>query len=214
MTDESRGKTDLTIGTDKVRLVDGKLVIQSHCDMIDWRATKYRKTLVIFNERTYFLARKSKLEDGSFQYRLEQLLEDYHDLPARTIVYDEEYVRERDALHKEVRKRRKIWMVLVFMQPLLGFLPFSMKDWLQDRYNLDPVSMTSYSLFLEYLFVALASSLYVIHLFTLALGRWFGYAPAVIILVLIDIIIRYHDVLAETNRPFGFYEWIFRMRLK
>lgn len=214
MEEGGREAKDLEVGSDRILFKEGHLIIHSRCDMIDWRATKYRKTLVLFNGVTYFLDRKSQLPDGMFHYKLERLKGDYHDIPSKIVPYDEAYVLERDAFYRKLEKRRKTWMILRFTQPLLGFLPSSVKEKLHDTYGLHPVTMTAYSLFLEYLFVLLASTLFVIHLFTRALGSLFDFAPVAVIVTLLDAMIRYNCVFSEMDVPFGFYEWIFKVSLR
>jgi hypothetical protein len=207
-------KPDLTVGGDSVLFKDGEVVIYSSYDMEDWKVTKYRKAAIFFKDKKYFLTRKSKLEDGTFRYKLKEWPEDHVDLPSKSIVYDEEYVAERDTIHIKVERIKKISLLMKIIYPLLGFLPSRLKERLQDKYGVDPVNTTGFSLFIEYLFAALVSCLYVIQLFTRGLPSWFDYSPTVVILVVLDAVIRWHDLLGEAASPYGFYEWIFKLRLK
>ncbi len=207
-------KPDLMVGSDSVFFKEGEVVIYSSYDMEDWNVTKYRKAAIFFKDKAYFLTRKSKLQDGIFRYKLKEWPEDHVDLPSKSIIYDDEYVAERDTIQIKVEKIKRISLIMRMVQPLVGFLPSRMKESLQDRYGIDPVTTTGYSLFIEYLFVTLIVCLYVIQIFTRIFPFWFDYSPVVVILVILDAIIRYHDVLGEAVSPYGFYEWIFKLRFK
>ncbi len=209
-----RPKPDLTIGSDSVLFKEGEVVIYSSYDMEDWKVTSYRKAAIVFKDKTYFLVSKSMMEDGTFRYKLREWPEDHVDLPSQSIVYDEEYVAERNDYYIKAERLKKVSILMIVIQPLLGFLTSSQKRKLQKEYGIEPVAVTNYSLFLEYLCLVSLSSSYVIQIFTRIFPSWFNYAPVVILVLLVDTIIRYHHILGESVYPYGFYEWIFKLRLK
>src|SRR6185503_10061668 len=93
------------VGTDKVLVKeDGTVVVHASSPMADWRATRYRKTAVVFEDRTYLVASRTALPGGWFRYVLEPWPEDLHDSPARTVVYGEAYVLEREEKRRGQRR--------------------------------------------------------------------------------------------------------------
>src|SRR5262249_38763211 len=137
------------VGSDSLMFKDDRLLVHASCEMPDWKATRYRKTAVVFREQTYFVASRMSLPGGGWRYVLEPWPEDHHDVPGNTVHYDEAYVLERDALHREQRHVEAKAMGLVLLTWLLGFLPSETKLRLNERYAIHPLTVTEKSLFLE-----------------------------------------------------------------
>src|SRR5688500_12356791 len=110
------------VGSDRVRLRDASVVVDSRADMPDWEFRDYRRTAILFRDRQYFVGEKRLLPGGSYRYVL-QPWEDPGELPGRTIVYDAEYAIARDAAARTTARRDGVSAALLFVSPLLGFLP-------------------------------------------------------------------------------------------
>ncbi len=176
--------------------------------MPDWKATRYRKTAVVFEERTYFVASRTALSGGVWRYVLAPWPDDLHDAPGRTIHYGEPYVLERDQTRREQGRLERKAVGLYFLTWLLGFLPSGVKLRLNERYGIHPLVVTGKSLFLEYLaFINLVV--------LLVIGGFTGALPILPLLgaaavVAIDRTVRTARLEKGGMRQYGFGEWIFR----
>ena len=194
------------MGADRVRLREASVVVDSAADMPDWEFRDYRRTAILFRDRQYFVAEKRLLPGGAYRYVL-QPWGDSGDLPGRTIVYDAEYVTARDAAARTTARRDGVSAALLFVSPLLGFLPARTKLMLDDRYGFDPQVVTRQSVFVERI---LAYSLPIL----LGLGGlagmldgWFAYLWAFTAAVVVDLIMRTSpSENGEPEQP-GFWEW-------
>lgn len=195
------------IGKDRVASRGEMLLVDAACEMPDWKATRYRRTAVVFRERTYFVASISTGPGGGHRYVLEPWPEDMHDSPGRTIHYDEAYVRERDEQRRRRARIENESLVLYFVSPLLGFLPSGLKLALNDRYGYHPVTVTGRSVFVERL---LMLCLMVFVPLGLLAGIPIVPVAGLLLMVLVDLPIRQNRLLRGTMRQYGFWEWAIR----
>jgi hypothetical protein len=207
------------VGVDRVLSTDdGALVVHAAHEMPDWRITRYRKAAVVYREQVYFIEAKTPLPAGGCRYLLKPWPHDANDPAGLTIHYDQDYVRERDALRLRQAQLEGEAGVLLLLTPLLGFLPSTVKLRLNDRYGIHPLEITTYSVFIEAMVGLCAAVIIVIDLFT---GIYGAHAfvglmrgvVAVLCVAAVDGSVRYHVVLGGGMRQYGFGEWIFRWRL-
>jgi hypothetical protein len=223
------GERTRAIGTDKVLVKDdGAVVVHASSPMPDWRATRYRKTAVVFEDRTYFVATRTTLPGGWCRYLLQPWPEDLHDSPARTVLYDEAYVLEREERRRAQQKHEVRAVGLFAVAWLLGFLPSGLKLRLNERYAIDPGTATRQSLFIQYLVALGLLTVFAIGFVAGALGPAFG-APSgaasgavftglfrptrlllTVVVLALDATIRTDRLQRGSMRQYGFGEWIFR----
>jgi hypothetical protein len=188
--------------------------------MPDWKATRYRKTAVVFEERTYFVASRTPLSGGVWRYVLSPWPEDLNDEPGNVVHYDEAYVGEREAGRQAQQRHEKRALGLFFVNSLLGFLFSGVKLRLNERYAIDPIAATRRSVFFEFLVLINLGALLVIGSFASVLsgayaGRLVEVFPLRILLfaaalVAIDAVIRKDRLERGGMRQYGFCEWLFR----
>jgi hypothetical protein len=194
------------VGPDTVHFRGALVVVDSHADMADWDFRDYRRTAIVFRDRTYFVAEKRLMPGGAYRY----VLEPWHggaDVPGRTVLYDDAYAAARDAAGREGARRDRVGAALWFVSPLLGLLPARAKLALNDRYAFDPPTVTRQSLFVERI------SVYCLGAFTLFGG--FARLPfplllgliAVIFAILADMIMRMGPAEGGEQEQPGFWEW-------
>jgi hypothetical protein len=197
------------IGSDQVTYEGGYLAIYSRADMPDWYVKKYRKLAIYYEGTKYFLADKAALGNGSFRYLLTPWPPDLSDLPGGELIYDEQFVHLRDDAADQEKQAEIGNLLLLPVQPLIGFLPFSVKERLEE-YGIDPQRVTYYSLWVEFLLIFVHLCLTVIANFTTVFNIY--YLIAAIIVLSLDGVVRYAAAQKEDERPYGFYEWIFHIQ--
>lgn len=200
------------IGSDQVVHRGEQLVVYSRAEMPDWSTRKYRRVGIVFEGRRFYVSRRMPQHDGWIRYLLDPWPGDSPEDPVFEITYDEEYVRVRDRNSEAARMARRAEPLVLILFPLIGLLPSKIKARLHDRHGIDARAATEWSLWAEYLAIFAAICLLTIHIFT---GIFHGALLIGAIVVLIpDTVIRYNDCLGESMAPYGFYEWLFRLRLK
>jgi hypothetical protein len=196
-----------SVGSDRVSLIGDNLVVESPYEMPDWKATRYRRTAVVFRQRIYFVASSRSLASGVHRYVLEPWPEDLHDRPGRIIDYHAAYALERDEQRRRQARVERESLVLFFLSPLLGFLPSGLKLALNDRYGYHPVTVTGRSLFIQRLLMLMLMALAPLSLFA---GIPIAPVAGLLLMVLVDLVIRQGRQLRGTLRQYGFWEWAVR----
>jgi hypothetical protein len=192
--------------------------------MPEWKATRYRKTAVVYGEQTYAVVSCMRLPAGGCRYVLEPWSPDDHDAPGNTVHYGETYVLERDALRREQSRLEKKALGLFLVTWLLGFLYSETKLRLNERYAIHPVRITLASLFIEYLaFIGLMVLLVILGAAG-GLGPAFGASsqrvvggllqplPLILGIAVLapDLVIRRSRAGTGAMTQYGLYEWAFR----
>jgi hypothetical protein len=210
-------------GRDRIFRHGNRLIIIAAADMPEWEVRKNRKIAILVGTTIWWIAGKEGSGRGSVRYTLEPWDEYLNQIPGRTIRYDAEYVgqRDEDLKSRSICKRRSD--ALVLLKPLIGFLPSKIKVRIEDRYDISARSATFVSLFVQLLvFFGLGAG---VEIFAFAGLRgaiqgmdaglaFLACAIPLLLVLLADMMMRYHNYLSETRSPYGFCEWIIRPRRK
>jgi hypothetical protein len=203
----------LQVGSDKVLYYGDSVIVYATREMPDWQVREFCKIPIYFEERKFYLKRKSRMERPyAMGYELEPWPEDLHEESKLAINYDAEYVAQRDRLIRSDKRNDFGRAMLLPFFPLLGFLWSRFKDRELEPFGLNPVSMTKASLFLEFAIIVIE----VVFLFILDSGfaqvvfglatSWFDLA--LFLVLSIDAVVRYDEVLRGAESPSGLVEWM------
>lgn len=174
----------------------------------NWRAARYRKVRIQLEGLPYAITGAGQMADRRYLYTLTPWDEHDHDLPGLAMVYDEDWVRQRESLRREENKIRHIGFGLYLLAPLAGFLPEISKHRLEDRFGLDMRLATRFSLFLQAGLCLSGGFQFAITLF-LGGGEtssgWYWALPV----LFADCLFRTIWFL-DGSHLYGFYEWLWR----
>jgi hypothetical protein len=192
---------------DVIVVADDRVVIKTSSAMEDWRATRYRRTAIVFRGRTYYVESVHS-RGGRWEYHLALWSEGLHDAPSRVIYYDESYVLEREARRASESRHEVRAAFLYPIAPLLGFLPSAAKLALNDRYGWHPLTVTNWSLLVEYVGLLWVSFLLIFR------QGWPDFIAGVLWVLagtlLVDLVARHSTALGGGMRQYGFLEWLFK----
>jgi hypothetical protein len=210
------------LGSDRVLARGPRVIVLSRADMPDWEVRSFRRATVRFRGEDYFVAVKERHPEGGFRYVLERWPDGSSEIGGAVIDYDEGYVTARDGERRARVAARGVQTALAPFSPLIGFLPDAVKRRLADRYGISEQRATEQSLWLEAMLVLACGALLSIEKFGGVYGSAFGVgeipwlagasATATVALVLMapDLVVRYARILGESERSYGFWEWLFR----
>lgn len=213
-----------SIGSDRVFFKGNGIHIKSNVKMSEWKVTRYRKTVVVFEEEKYQLQNIIK-EDESYTYILSPLPSNSSAIPANIIEYNESYVKQRDETLEQFEKDSKIRLLLLSLYPFLGFLYHKTKLNLHERYGFHPGHITRVSLFLEW--IAGLMMLAVIAIATLAGGLSniytggssgssivssliYTFLAVATVILFVDAGARFRHYKSDSMNQYGFFEWLIR----
>jgi hypothetical protein len=211
------------VGSDRVlEVAGGRVVVLSGADMAGWEVRAFRRAAIHFRGRRYCVALKERHPRG-FRYTLEPWPDEDAEIEGGVIEYDEHYVAARDGARRARAAASGVRAVLLPLYPFIGLLPGSLKRRLADGYGISEHLATAMSLWLEFVVAAALAALFSIRsmtgLYGSALGvrepiPWLGnltgFAAGGLLLIVPDLVIRYARILAESQHPYGFWEWLFR----
>jgi hypothetical protein len=223
----------IKVGPDDVLITETQVVINAKHAMTDWQIREFCRIPIYFRERKYFLAQKSAAQKPfAVCYVLEPWPEDNHEISRATFDYNEEVVSEREAAVRGGHFEAVVRAVLLLCFPLLGILWSKTKDKLA-RFGIISRTVTGLSIMLIFGLVLLdgifAKMLMMSSLKTgnLALGgiirtfvghdywilgpiavRVLWFDCALLLLLVLDVLIRYTQYLRDDDRNLGFLEWL------
>ena len=203
----------LRIGRDRVEVRGETLtVITPVQHMEGWQVSRYRASVIHFDGLTWRVTKHTIGSDGLARYELARWEPSEEELTGPQIDYSRDDVVLRDYGLQQGRRRGRVTLVLNLMGPLTGFLPARTKDRLETRYGIDPVASTKGSVLIQMLlaFVALNLSpfLQMVKLYGLPGGFTLLLGLAIALVLGVDAVVRWSQVLAEVRPPPGFYEWL------
>jgi hypothetical protein len=212
-----------TMGEDRILSKGDHLVIHSKVDMHEWDVGQTRKTVIYINGGYWYLVGKQFSTTEGVIYLLEPWPNVMREIPARIIEYDEEYVRARDRTVGKMRLYGRIGVVLYLMRALIGFLPSGIKTKIEMKFGLSARYATTASIFAELLLFLGSAGFFIVmpafaadrapgandplYVLDVLIGS-FVFEILLMLLLLIDVAIRYSSCLREDSSPFGVLEWV------
>jgi len=206
------------LGSDRVLARGRRTMIDAAAEMAPWEPRKYRRPAVLFEGTRYFVVAKEPGAGSRVRYLLEPWPADSPEDPAFEIHYDEEYVAARDASLRRAAAGRGIEPIVLAVTPLIGLLSADLKVRLERDYGIHSRVATGRSLWLEYFIFLLASVLLAISTWTGGMTGFVIVRPRVLVPVLVvvglDCVVRYSSLKEGMEKPWGFYEWLIRAKLR
>jgi hypothetical protein len=211
----------IAIGSDRVSLDGGRVVVESPADMPGWEVRAYRRVAILWRGGRYFVADKTHA-GARVRYTLEPWDEARADIDAGVIEYDESYVATRDEARRARAAASGVRTVLVPFYPLIGLLPGAVKRRLADGYGIEEERATIQSLWLESCVALMIGAMLSISSVAGVYGHAFGVdsvpwlhdvgraGPIALALLVPDVVMRYAKILGESSHSWGFWEWLFR----
>ena|SRR2546422_10263932 len=216
-TSEYTGPEEFRIGPDRVVCLEDAVLVYTPREMTDWQLREFCRIPIHFRGAKYYLLRKARGGPPfAFCYELAPWPADLFEESKLAIQYDEAYVTRREAGEKAEEIDQLGRCVLLPLYPFLGFLWSRFKDRRLERFGFNPVSLTGASLYLAFgLFLGQGVLVFYLHsgIVELFLGSgttWLDYA--ILLLLPVDVVARYHQVLRGDPFPDGFFEWALRFR--
>jgi len=203
------------IGEDRILRKGKQLVVCSKVDMGEWKVREIRKTVIYINDEAWCLVAKQFSAKEEVRYILDPWPDIASEIPGRIIRYDEEYVSARDNAVKKMRLEARIGPFLYLMSPLIGFLPSRIKAKIEANFGVSARSATLASIIVELLlcFIWVGAFLQIFANLIMLIPGSAKLLLALIVSVLIvfiDLVMRYNSYLREDQSPLGMLEWVWR----
>jgi len=201
----------MKIGNDRILRRGSQLVVCSKVDMDDWQVQQTRKTAIYINDEMWCLVEKRYAAPKEVRYLLEPWPDHLHQIPGRSIKYDEEYVIARNEAQRKRRIEAGVGPVLYHFRWLIGFLPSRLKSRIEADFGVPARNATLLSIILELLVFFLLGALLQVFVYgsmehpLLVLN-----VPifiALVIPVIFDLLMRYHSYIRDDASPWGLFEW-------
>jgi hypothetical protein len=211
--------TEFSVGPDKVHLIGDTVVIFAMRAMPEWTVREFSRSPIYFQDGKYFLRRKTAgPAPFAFQYELAPWHSGLGAESNLSITYDEAYVARREEQHRGDRRENLIYPALVCIYPLLGFLWSGFKERVLGPLGFEPAAITAASTLFEFCFFML-EGVFILYFHGGLIAPFCGRAAfdsmlwvdrALFIIVPLDAMLRYDQVLRGNASPDGFLEWVFR----
>jgi hypothetical protein len=214
-TSEYTGPEEFRIGPDRVVCLEDAVLVYTPREMTDWQLREFCRIPIYFRSAKYYLLRKARGEPPfAFCYELAPWPANLFDESKQAIQYDEAYVARREGGEKAEEIDELGRCVLLPLYPFLGFLWSGFKDRKLERFGFNPVSLTGASLYLA-LVVFLGETIFFPFLGRGFLEVTFGSPTPLIdyflfVVLPLDTVARYSQVLRGVEAPDGFLEWLIR----
>lgn len=208
--------TQITVGPDLVEIGERTVTIFAMRPMPEWTVREFCIVPIFFRDHKFYLKRKSPgPAPYAFQYELAPWFPQLGTESTLKIVYDEDYVAERDQHVRAVRRQDHLHSALFAIYPFLGFCWSGFKERVLGPIGFEPVDITEASIMIEFgFFLAEAVFAFYFHAGFLGVmfGRrlLFGLDLAFLLLLPFDCGIRYGRIIRGDSCPIGFLEWLFK----
>jgi hypothetical protein len=227
---DSMERKERSLGLDRLSpQADGSMVVFSSEPKDErWRVRRFRKTLVMIEERGYFIheIRDGEKDGCELVYHLTPWPADTKDIPGDTVVYDQAYLEERRAETQTRRQAGLMTWMLMLLSPLTGLVWERTKRRWHERWDAPPAPMTFVSVLLEFLAGLFWIVTSIIFIFVQGYGGMVAgnSLPGDVVnlpgtfarfglgwILFIDAYLRYNFLNRYQPRYWGFYEWLFRV---
>jgi hypothetical protein len=208
--------TEIAVGPDLVRVGDFTVTILAQRAMADWTVREFCIVPIFFRDHKFYLRRK---ETGPAPYACTyELAPWYPQLGTEStlrIIYDEDYVANRDRDSRTDRRNDHLHSALFCAYPLLGFCWSGFKERVLCRIGFEPVDITWASVFLEFSFF-MVEGIFAFYFhsgfLTVMFGRRILYLldMALLLALPIDSAVRYGHIIHGDSYPAGFLEWLIK----
>lgn len=215
------------VGVDQVMITKTAMVIHAKHEIPDWEVRGVRPPAIYFEDRKYLLVKQSA---GTKPYRMCYVLHPWPEGKAASdkafYTYDEAFVRERDAAHRDNSIDSVIYLLLLPLYPLLGFLWSGAQERL-IRFGFIPRAITGASIFTCFAAVFMQGIMICVLLNARMIGgivrafvagNYFHLGQIAIPVAMIDVVIfvsslldllvRYTRYLRDPDWTGGFLEWV------
>ena len=207
---------EMTIGPDTVHVLGEKVTIYATREMPEWTVREFCIPPIHFRGRKYYLKGKHAGPlPYAFRYELAPWYPELGTPSSRVIVYDEDYVAQRERDFKSDGRNEQLHSVLFVFYPLLGFTWSRFKQRVLGPIGFDPINITGASIMLAFAFFMLEGVFvcyFRLGFLALVVSRawvlWLDYL--LFILLPLDCAIRYGHILRHDAAPAGLLEWVFR----
>jgi hypothetical protein len=201
-------ETLIRIGPDEVVIADDGVVVLSPADM-RWPVREFCRVPIWFRETRYYLRSKEfEATHQRYVYRLCHWPADHAQASSETIVYDDQYVAERDADSALTRNKERMRLFLLLFYPFLGMFWSDFKNRVLSPLGFASDSITRLSVFVSF------NIFYVVGVFV----GWLGGRDSlllwgIMIIFGLDTFVRYSQSLKfDVQRHWGFLEWLWPWR--
>jgi hypothetical protein len=208
--------TEHAVGPDKVQVGDLTVTIFAMRPMADWTVREFSIVPIFFRGHKFYLKKKM---DGPVPYACRYVLAPWYPQlgmeSSLKIVYDEDYVADRDRYSRTDRRNDHLHSALFGIYPLLGFCWSGFKERVLSRIGFEPVDITEASIFIEFSFFVVEgifAGAFHSGFLTIMFGRrlLFGLDLALLLVLPADSAVRYGHVIRGDSFPAGFLEWLFK----
>jgi hypothetical protein len=206
------------VGEDRILRRGEQLVVCSRTDMDEWRLQDTRRTAVYIDNEVWCLIDKQFTAAGEIHYILDPWPDNLGQLPGRRIRYNEEYVLACKEAERKKKAEDRVGPILGMFAWLIGFLPSRVKRSIEKTYGIPARSASFASIMIELLLFFAVGALLLIcsfgafHAWSLVVN-----VPLLILVVLIlfvDLMMRYGSYFREDTCPLGFLEWLFKFGIQ
>jgi len=205
----------LMFGNDRVYRRGENLIVRSATENPYWEVREYRKIAVLIGDDVWCVSSKETVGKHSVRYTLDPWPEHLHQIAGRKFRYDAEYVRKRDEAEKQKRRRNLIAFMLLHFRLLIGFLPSCIKIYIDEEFGISARSASLASIVLEFfIFIAVGVLTFIFSIVGFYSVQFFKINLVVVLIMSMmvlsmDLVIRYGSYLRENSMPPGFCEWAF-----
>jgi hypothetical protein len=208
--------TGIAVGPVLVQVGERTVTVFAVRPMPDWTVREFSIVPIFFREHKFHLKRRLPGPPPyAFRYELEPWYAELGMESSLKVVYDEDYVAQRDADARAGRRQDHLHSALFALFPLLGFCWSGFKERVLSPIGFDPLDITEASIMVEFgLFLAEGVFAFYFHAGFLGVvfGRhllfWLDWS--LLVLLPLDCAVRYGHVIRGDSCPAGFLEWVFK----
>ena len=208
--------SEYIVGPDKVQVGDYTVTVFAMRPMPDWTVREFSIISIFFRGHKFYLKRK---QEGpapfAFRYELAPWFDQLGMESSLSIVYDEDYVANRDRDVRTVQRRDHLHSALFSFYPFLGFCWSGFKERVLGPIGFEPVDITEASVFVVFGFF-MVEGIFTFYFHSGFLAIVFGQEALLwldrilLILLPLDSAVRYGHVIRGDSYPAGFLEWLFK----